>query len=124
MCTNGYFMLKQKTAEKKDAEALGATLDPKLFKALGEPIRIRILKFLIINGRSDISAIAGVLPQDRSVISRHLNLMYEAGLLVGEKKSRHMFYEVNGAYLLNKLKDIQEKIIQCMPDCGDLSNLN
>jgi DNA-binding transcriptional ArsR family regulator len=59
--------------------------DSKFFKTLSEPVRIQILRFLIQSGRLDISTIAENMPQDRSVVSIHLNLMYEAGM-VGEMR--------------------------------------
>ena len=102
---------------EKDIEELVAILDSKFFKALSEPVRINILKYLILNGRSDIAAIADTLPQDRSVISRHLQLMYDTGILDCEKITRHVYYEVNGGVFLNKMETILEKIRACMPGC-------
>ena len=60
-------------------------LDSKFLKALSEPVRIEILKFIMRNGRTDIGTIAENMPQDRSVISRHLNLMHDVGILICEK---------------------------------------
>ncbi len=65
-------------------------LDSKFFKSLSEPVRVQILRYLLLHGRTDIGTIANNLPQDRSVISRHLNLMQEVGILNCEKESRHM----------------------------------
>ena len=101
----------------KIAEELVEVLDSKFFKTLSEPVRVQILKFLMLNGRADIGSIAENMPQDRSVISRHLNLMQEAGILISEKESRHVFYSVNGRHFLEKLVDITEKINKCMKEC-------
>lgn len=109
--------IKNKIPKNEAAEALVKALDSRFFKALSEPVRIQILKYLILNGRSDIGAIAKALPQDRSVISRHLQLMYEVGILTCEKETRHMFYEVNGPFFLGKLQNIESQIIKCMPEC-------
>ena len=65
-------------------------LDSKFFKSLSEPVRVQILRYLLLHGRADIGTIANILPQDRSVISRHLNLMQEVGILNCEKETRHM----------------------------------
>lgn len=99
------------------AEELAATLDSKFFKVLSEPVRVRILKFLILNGSSDIAAIADSLPQDRSVISRHLRFMYEADILYCEKISRHVYYQVNALAFRNKLAGIADQITECMSQC-------
>ena len=99
------------------AEELAANFDSKFFKVLGEPVRVQILKFLILHGSSDIAAIAESLPQDRSVISRHLRFMYEADILSCEKISRHVYYEVNASAFRNKLTNIVEQITRCMSEC-------
>ena len=101
----------------KIAEELVEVLDSKFFKTLSEPVRVQILKFLMLNGRADIGRIAENMPQDRSDISRHLNLMQEAGILISGKESRHVFYSVNGQPFLEKLVDITEKINECMKEC-------
>lgn len=99
------------------AEELVANFDSKFFKVLSEPVRVQILKFLILNGSSDIGAIAKALPQDRSVISRHLRFMQEAGILSSEKISRHVYYQVNVVAFRNKLASIVEQITTCMNEC-------
>ncbi len=101
----------------KIAEELVDVLDSKFFKTLSEPVRVQILKLIMLNGRADIGTISEHLPQDRSVISRHLNLMHEVGILKCEKESRHMFYEINSQVFLDKLVNITEKIKKCMAEC-------
>jgi DNA-binding transcriptional ArsR family regulator len=92
-------------------------LDSKVIKALTEPTRAQILKYLMLNGRSDISTIAESLPQDRSVISRHLNMLAEAGIVIAEKETRHRFYTINGAAFLNEFEEIVANIKKCMAEC-------
>ena len=113
-------MLMEKEISKskmKIAEELVEAFDSKLFKTLSEPVRVQILKFLMLNGRADIGTIAENMPQDRSVISRHLNLMQENGILTSEKENRYVFYSVNGQTFLDKLVDITGKIEKCMKEC-------
>jgi DNA-binding transcriptional ArsR family regulator len=108
-------------AKKQIAEELVAMLDSAFFKTLSEPVRVQILKFLLLNGRSDIGTIAEQMPQDRSVISRHLNLMYTAGILTCEKETRHIYYAINAQTFLEKVEGIADKLRTCMvaccPDC-------
>jgi DNA-binding transcriptional ArsR family regulator len=99
------------------AEELVKAFDSKFFKTLSEPVRVQILKFLMLNGRADIGTIADNMPQDRSVISRHLSLMQEVGILTSQNENRYVFYEVNGRPFLEKLIDITEKIGKCMKEC-------
>ncbi len=98
-------------------EELVEILDSRFFKALSEPVRIQIMKFLIMNGRSDIATIAAVMPQDRSVISRHLQFMQATGILKSEKITRHVFYEINGTEIHARLGSILAKIEACIPAC-------
>jgi DNA-binding transcriptional ArsR family regulator len=107
------------TAELKReiAEELVNILDSKFFKTLSEPVRVQILKFLLLNGRSDIGTIAEQMPQDRSVISRHLNLMAEAGILISKKESRYIYYDVNAQEFLNKVEGISGKLRKCITIC-------
>ena len=98
-------------------------LDSKFFKTLSEPARVQILKYLILNGRSDIADIAANLPQDRSVISRHLHMMHEVGILSSEKVTRHRYYEIDGSLFLNRLEAIIEKIKACIPACCPTNNI-
>lgn len=102
------------------ANQLVDILDSKFFKSLSEPVRIQILKYLLLHGRADIGTISQDLPQDRSVISRHLNLMHEVGLLNCEKESRHMFYSINAAEFSNRFSNIAQMIDTCLKECGPL----
>ena len=102
------------------ANELVTVLDSKFFKSLSEPVRVEILRYLLLNGRADIGTIAQDMPQDRSVISRHLNLMLEAGILVCEKESRHMFYSINAAAFLEKFTNITALVKTCVNECGPL----
>ena len=104
-------------AKQQIAEEVVEILDSSFFKTLSEPVRVQILKFLLLNGRSDISTIAKQMPQHRSVISRHLNLMYTVGILTSEKEARHTYYAINTQPFLEKVKGIADKIRACMRVC-------
>jgi len=91
--------------------------DARFFKTLSEPVRIRILQFLMENGRSDIGSITGHMPQDRSVISRHLSQMHSVGILTCEKETRHMYYSINGQAFVDKLELFLNRIKKCMAVC-------
>jgi DNA-binding transcriptional ArsR family regulator len=98
-------------------EELAKNFDSKFFKSLSEPVRQRLIKYLMLNGRSDIGTIAKHLPQDRSVISRHLRLMQEAGILICEKEGRFVYYGINGKEFLAKLESLVDQIRACIPIC-------
>ncbi len=102
-----------KTREHAVDKAL-ADIDSDFVKALAEPARMEILKQLIILGSSDVKTLAQLMPQDRSVISRHLSLMEKAGILSAQKQGRHVMYQVDGASTLQKSEQLVASIRQCL----------
>ena len=53
-------------------------------KALGHPVRIRILQYLKQANRCVCGEIVEILPLAQSTVSQHLKILKEAGLVVGE----------------------------------------
>ncbi|MCC5857786.1 MAG: winged helix-turn-helix transcriptional regulator [Ectothiorhodospiraceae bacterium] len=99
---------------------LTCVFDGDLLRALSEPTRVEILKILVAQGRQDVSAIAQRFPQDRSVISRHLRVMEEAGMLRSEREGRHTYYRLDAAGVLAKMeqmaRDLRAHMEKCCPD--------
>ncbi len=87
------------------------------FRALCEPVRIDILAVLIRQGRSDVSSIAQHLPQDRSVISRHLQQLERASIVVARPEGRQVFYEVNAPSLIARFESILAEMRRLDPGC-------
>lgn len=92
-------------------------IDTRLFTALCEPIRVRLVARLVQIGRSDIGAICEGFKQDRSVISRHLRVLKDAGILVAERDGRHVYYEVDGPGVLQRLEAVVEQVRRIEPLC-------
>ncbi len=109
--------METQTESIKILDELTKNFDLKFFKTMSEPVRLEILKFLMVNGRSDIGTIAEHMPQDRSVISRHLNMLHESGILNCEKETRYIFYEINGQAFIDKLENFTEQVKQCVNQC-------
>ncbi len=101
-------------SKKKGIETALENIDSDFIKALTEPARIEILKLLLIEGGCDIQSLAEKMPQDRSVISRHLSIMERAGLLQARKEGRHVIYSVDGKSSLNKAEQLVASIRKCM----------
>jgi DNA-binding transcriptional ArsR family regulator len=91
-----------------------AGIDSDFIKALAEPVRIEILKLLILSGSCDVKTLADKLPQDRSVISRHLAMMEKAGLLKAKKEGRHVIYSLDGDSTLQKTEQLVETMRHCI----------
>lgn len=104
-------------ARQQAANGCAAILDSSLFKALCEPARIELVRLLIAKGRTDLSAIAAELPQDTSVISRHLAVLHRAGLVRREKVGRQVHFELDGPQVLARLERIVAELRSAVPFC-------
>jgi DNA-binding transcriptional ArsR family regulator len=106
-----------KTPRARTIRSAIAVLDDPLFKALQEPSRIAVLRQLLWLGRADVGQIAGSLPLERSVVSRHLRVLREAAIVRMERAGRHRIYEVDGAAVVRKFKDILREFERLAPLC-------
>jgi DNA-binding transcriptional ArsR family regulator len=104
-------------SRERAAKQLGAILNGQLFGALCEPIRVALVEFLTVNGRSDIATIAEAFPQDRSVVSRHLSYLHSAGVVRRQKVGRQVFFEVDGQAVVARLEEILERFRTIVPLC-------
>jgi len=103
--------------DTKAVDELLQAFDTQFFKAFSEPVRLEIVRFLLKNGRSDVAAIAETFPQDRSVISRHLKTLLDAGIVTAEKETRHMMYQLDGKAVLANLELLVARIKDCLAVC-------
>ena len=115
-------MSPNRRSREKAARELGNILDGKLFKALCEPVRVEIVKFLIAEGRSDVGTISESFTQDGSVISRHLALLHDAHVLRREKEGRHVFFEIDGTAIVNQMEGILDRCRNVVPMCCKIAS--
>lgn len=115
--------VKSRTVSDKKKEmaidALNQVLDSKFLAALAEPSRIEVLKQVIRFGKADISELSEGLSLDRSVISRHLITLQEAGILIRDKQGKHVYYQLDPNQAIQKFKVIlnhlEEMVAICCP---------
>ncbi|GAB4346155.1 MAG: metalloregulator ArsR/SmtB family transcription factor [Desulfobulbaceae bacterium] len=76
----------------------------RFFKALAEPVRLRILA-LLLHGERCVCELMDVLDMPQSTVSRHLAYLRNAGLIVGRRNGVWMYYRLAepGAPLLEDL---------------------
>ena len=65
-----------------------------------------MLRELILLCRGDIAAIAARLPQDRSVVARHLQQLADAQIVGASKEGRHVFYQIDAGSVAERLEGI------------------
>jgi predicted transcriptional regulator len=66
-----------------------------MFKALGNPIRFQILKFLLTHPGCITGDIVDALPIAQATVSQHLKVMREAGWIVGTTEGPATCYELS-----------------------------
>jgi DNA-binding transcriptional ArsR family regulator len=94
-----------------------SALDSAFLRALTEPARLEILKQLLVRGPANIETLAGHLPQDRSVISRHLTVLHRAGMVRTERRGRERIYAVDGSGIVGALERILAQAKAIMAGC-------
>lgn len=99
------------------ANACLAVLDAGFFKAFCEPARLEIVRRLIKLGRADVGEISDGLPQDRSVVSRHLQVLEQAGIAASTKEGRRVFYELDGPAIMGKLAAMTDAFAPLVATC-------
>lgn len=94
-------------------------LDAALFKALGDPTRVKLLGCLAKCGRAcSVSEVAECCSVDLSVVSRHLKLLERAGVVTASKHGRQVMYTVGYARLCRSLRELADAVAQCCPADG------
>ena len=87
-----------------------------LFRALCDPNRIALVAWLARQkGARTVSEIvdSGVCPVDFSVISRHLHVLRDAGVVTAERVGREVRYQLGAAALARTLRQIADVLDSC-----------
>jgi ArsR family transcriptional regulator, arsenate/arsenite/antimonite-responsive transcriptional repressor len=74
-----------------------------LFKALAEPVRLRLLSLVAshANGEASVSELAAFFDVTQSNISHHLKALRGAGLIIARKSPPWTYYRIDPQSLLN-----------------------
>ena len=88
----------------------------KLFKALSEDVRLRILG-LLLHGELCVCDLMAVLDLPQSTISRHLSYLTNAGWISGERRGVWMYYRCrdNGSDLHQDLMEVLRRHLTELP---------
>jgi ArsR family transcriptional regulator len=83
-----------------DTEQIGVNELANLFKALGHPVRIKIIKHLLQEDSCVCGRIVEVFPLAQSTVSQHLKILKDTGLIHGEVEGPKTCYCVNKTKLV------------------------
>jgi ArsR family transcriptional regulator len=75
----------------------------RLFKAMGDPVRLRLLSLIASHagGEACVCDLSGVFELSGPTISHHLKVLREAGLIFGERRGTWVYYRVHPEVLAN-----------------------
>lgn len=109
-------MSKDHSKHKKAAGELARCADPALFKALGDPNRLRLLATLAACARPcRVTELSKCCDVDFSVVSRHLSLLRGAGVLESHRHGKEIHYSVRVQHLVRVLRQLADALDEC---CG------
>lgn len=95
---------------------LQALLSPRLFKALSDPRRLSLLVRLADEGRPcTVGHLAEGSGIDLSVVSRHLAILREAGIISCEKQGKEVRCSVQTGAVAQILRDLADALEACCP---------
>ena len=77
----------------------------KIFSALSDPTRLEILEFLA-GGERCVCEILPAFSRSQSTISKHLNILYETGILDRRIDGKRTLYRINNPKIFTLLKDV------------------
>ncbi len=80
----------------------------KMFKALGNPIRFEIMKYLVTHPGCITGDIVEFLPIAQATVSQHLKVLREAGWISGVTEGPAVNYSLNAA----NIKWFRSKILE------------
>lgn len=69
----------------------------RLFKAMGDPVRLRLLSLIASHegGEACVCEVTGVFELTGPTISHHLKVLREAGLISGQRRGTWVYYRVH-----------------------------
>jgi len=82
---------------KRFVRSLPESMRPvaKVFSALGDEYRQRLVLMFEKGERLNLSQIVEVSSISRTAVSHHLRVLREAGIVLSEKKGKEVFYWIN-----------------------------
>jgi DNA-binding transcriptional ArsR family regulator len=98
--------------EKAPLQAsLGYESAAELFGVLSTPARLRIIGALC-NGEKNVSQLLGEIGLSQPGMSRHLNLMYRAGVVAKRRSGAQVFYRIADESVVRVCKAVCSQVSQ------------
>jgi ArsR family transcriptional regulator len=85
-------------------------LKAEFFKAMGHPVRIRVLE-LLSEGERPVSEMLSIIDIEQSHLSQQLGVLRRAGLVDSHRKGSHVVYSMADARLIELLRLSREMML-------------
>jgi DNA-binding transcriptional ArsR family regulator len=96
---------------------LASLLSPRLFRALADPKRLSLLLRLAEQrGPRTVSQVAGGSGVDLSVVSRHLAILRDAGIIGCVKRGKEVWCTVQTTAVADLLRELADALETCCPE--------
>ena len=82
----------------------------KVYTALGDEHRQRILLTFSPGERLNVGQIVAVSPLSRTAMSHHLRVLRDAGVLESRKEGKEVYFWINKAFLIEAMETVVEYI--------------
>jgi DNA-binding transcriptional ArsR family regulator len=90
-----------------DSDAYYLELRAKIFKALGHPSRLKMVESLFAGERC-VCELQEIVGSDISTVSKHLNILKEAGILQDERRGTNIYYSLRMKCVANFLNCVED----------------
>ena len=78
---------------------MSVAIDDRVWSAVGDPIRRRMLDLLLSHGGGTATTLSGQLPVTRQAVAKHLGVLQRVGLVRGTPSGRDRLYAVDETQL-------------------------
>ncbi len=94
-------------ASKISAEMIQQAAE--VLKTIGHPVRLEILELLDESGEQNVTAIYEALGLDQPIVSQHLGLMRDKGIVASRRDGVNVFYRVHD--------EKATRVLDCLRKC-------
>lgn len=88
----------------------------KVFSALGDPVRQKILLIFEPGEELSIKDIASAFPLSRTAMVHHLNVLEQAGILSSRRRGKESLYSLHPEKVLEAIENLRLYIEEVFPD--------
>ncbi len=94
----------------------------KILSALSDPTRLEIIEYLS-GGARCVCEILPAFQRSQSTISKHLNILYEAGILDRQVDGKRTLYRIRNPKIFNLLKEVDAIALDQISELTDAGKI-